>query len=168
MEGDLIRWKCEVTRISDRAKLSEPHARLIQKAKEVSKLAYAKYSQFYVGASLLLEDGSFVLGCNQENAAFPLGTCAEQVVLHNAWVNHPGKRILALAVFAESHHSAQEEPVSPCGACRQVITEFEHIQDADIELFLCGSEDALYHVSSAKVLLPFYFDGSALKPPRSF
>ena len=99
-------------------------ARLLQAALDSASKAYAPYSRFRVGAAILLEDGSVVCGNNQENASYPQGMCAERVALFSASAQFPEKRIIALALVAES----SEMPLSPCGGCRQVLLEYEQKQ----------------------------------------
>ncbi len=133
---------------------------LIAAAHDAVRHAYAPYSQFHVGAALLLEDGTIVPGNNQENAAYPSGLCAERVAFFCAGSQHPGKRIIAAAVttsFPLPH------PVSPCGACRQVMAEYELKQDSPIKLFLCHHDGSIITANAVRDLLPLYFSGEWLK-----
>ena len=94
-------------------------AQLIEKAKEARKLSYSPYSKFAVGAALLCKDGKVFVGANVENASYPLCMCAERNALYNAMMNGYKKSdFVALAIVADT-----DEPCSPCGACRQVISE---------------------------------------------
>lgn len=133
---------------------------LIKAAHEALSSAYAPYSQFQVGAALLLEDGSIVKGSNQENAAYPSGLCAERVAFFSAGSQHPGKKIMAAAVTTSY---PMEHPISPCGACRQVMAEYELKQQTQIKLLLCSHDGSVIVVNNSRDLLPLYFSGEWLK-----
>lgn len=135
---------------------------LLKEAKQMEKVAYAPYSNFLVGAALELNSGFLHKGCNQENASYPLCICAERVALYNAHVHHPGELIKRLAVTASNPKKAITNPVSPCGACRQVIAEFENKQKAPIEIYMQGQSDLVYYIESASVLLPISFSSEFL------
>jgi cytidine deaminase len=130
---------------------------LIHKAKEASMHAYAPYSKFFVGASLILDDGTLVIGANQENAAYPLCMCAERVALYTAGVEHPGKKIIKMAVIAHKKNHKELVPVTSCGACRQVMQEFEMRQDSPMEVVMLAANDKWIKMSNATALLPFGF-----------
>ena len=125
-------------------------------------VAYAPYSNFYVGAAALMEDGSIHRGCNQENASYPLCICGERVALYNSHVNAIGIKVKALAIVAKNPAKKLIHPVSPCGACRQVIAEFEQKQNAPIEIFLKGETDEVFRFESTELLLPYQFSGKVL------
>ena len=142
--------------------LPADYKRLVDEAKRVTKDAYAPYSKFHVGAALLLANGEIVSATNQENAAYPSGMCAERVTMFYAnsrYSNLPPKA-LAIASFAEGDFL--DEPITPCGACRQVLLETEMRYGADINVLLYGKR-GVYVVSSVKALLPLSFDSSLLK-----
>ena len=104
---------------------------LLKLAKKAVKSAYAPYSQFFVGAAILLENGKISIGNNQENAAYPSGLCAERVAIFHASAKYPNIPIKKIAVSVVSKNQIINEPVSPCGACRQVISEYEmKLQDS--------------------------------------
>ena len=130
---------------------------LVHKAKEATKDAYAPYSKFCVGAALALEDGTVVHGANQENAAYPLCMCAERVALYAAASQHPGKIIKKLAVVAHKKNHKELVVAAPCGACRQVILEYEQRQKKSIELIMLGPGEKWTICESAASLLPFSF-----------
>ena len=130
---------------------------LVHKAKEASMHAYAPYSKFFVGASLILEDGIVIIGANQENAAYPLCMCAERVALYTAGVEHPGKKIVKMAVIAHKKNHKDLVPATSCGACRQVMQEFEMRQDSPIEVVMLAENDKWIKISAAAALLPFGF-----------
>lgn len=130
---------------------------LLEEAKKAQAKAYAPYSEFKVGAALLLEDGTVVWGNNQENVAYPSGLCAERTALYACGANNPGKRIDALAVIAGSKNFTLEEIVSPCGACRQVISEYENMQESPIRIIMKGDPDKVLICSGIEALLPLAF-----------
>lgn len=138
--------------------LSKDTQDLMSQAVEVRKKAYAPYSQFRVGAALLLDNGKIVLGSNQENAAYPSGLCAERVAIFYAGSLYPDAKILKLAITAASDTNQTTAPIPPCGSCRQSIAEYEIRQDTPIEIFFMGEIGEVYKSASLKNLLPFMFD----------
>lgn len=136
--------------------LSKEEQVLIEKAKEATNNAYANYSHFYVGAACLLEDGRIVIGANQENAAFPSGLCAERTAIFGAQANYPQLAINTLAIAARNENGFLADPISPCGACRQVILEIEDRYKKPVRILLYGTE-GVYCFKSVKDLLPFCF-----------
>jgi cytidine deaminase len=135
---------------------------LVHKAKEATNLAYAPYSKFHVGAALLLEDGTVVMGANQENASYPLCMCAERVAIYAASSQHPGKVIKKIAVVAHKKNHKELTGAAPCGACRQVMLEFEQKQKSAIEIVLLADENKWAISATADGLLPMSFDSSKL------
>ncbi|MFH6943705.1 cytidine deaminase [Flavobacterium sp. FlaQc-50] len=131
---------------------------LMNQAVEIRKNAYAPYSQFKVGAALLLDNGKIVLGSNQENAAYPSGLCAERVAIFHAGSVYPEAKILKIAISAASDTNQTKAPIPPCGSCRQSIAEYEIKQDTPIEIYFMGEIGAIYRSASLKNLLPFMFD----------
>ena len=142
--------------------LSKSDQQLIKKAQEILEVSYSPYSNFKVGSSLILDDGTILTGTNQENASYPLCICAERVALYHAGAQFPNHKIISLAVTAKSATQALLNPVSPCGACRQVITEFETKQQAPIRLILMGEKGEIFIFDSASDLLPLGFSGSLI------
>lgn len=138
--------------------LSPTEQTLMQKAIEVRKNAYAPYSKFRVGATILLENGEIVIGSNQENAAYPSGLCAERVAIFHAGATYPNVQILKIFITAASDNNITTIPVPPCGACRQTIAEYEIRQNSPIEIFYMGETGEIYQSESLKNLLPFMFD----------
>lgn len=151
----------EYTRHKDSASLPPDDIRLIEAAKKIRTSAYTPYSKFLVGCALLLEDGNIVCGNNQENAAFPSGLCAERVAFFSAKSQFPSKKILAAAIIGGKENQYQP-PISPCGACRQVMLEYEILQQTPIRLLLVGLNDEVIEISSCTSLLPLSFDGKEL------
>ena len=142
--------------------LPEDIQQLMRKAIETRKNAYAPYSKFKVGAAILLEDGTIVLGNNQENAAYPSGLCAERTAIYYAGANHPGKRIEKMALTAASEIHQVMTPTPPCGSCRQAISEYEIKQDAPIEIYFMGETGKVVKSPSLGQLLPLAFDKTFL------
>lgn len=136
--------------------------KLIDKAIEMTHHAYAPYSGFLVGAAVQIDNGIILGGCNQENASYPLCMCGERVALYNAASNYPADIVTAIAITARNPHNKVVEPISPCGACRQVISEYEHRWKQDIRLILKGETDQVVIINSIKTLLPFGFDETFL------
>jgi cytidine deaminase len=134
----------------------------VEKAKEATYKSYAPYSNFNVGASAVMEDDSIIIGSNQENCAYPSGICAERTTVFYANSQHPDKSIKILAIAARNINGEfTERPISPCGACRQVLLESEKRQKTPMEIILYGSEEIMI-IESASQLLPIQFDQSFL------
>lgn len=130
---------------------------LLASAVEATALSYAPYSDFHVGAAIRLEDGTVLLGCNQENAAFPSGLCAERVAFFAAGVQHKDKRIDALAITIRSASKADAEPAAPCGGCLQVMSDVEKRQGSPIRIYLQGNSAPVIEAESVSSFLPFGF-----------
>lgn len=143
--------------------LDVEYRELIKNAKEAFKTAYAPYSGFLVGASILLENGEMVNGSNQENVAYPSGLCAERVAMFYVGANFPGVKIKAIAVSVFSKDFDISDIVSPCGACRQVMAEYEDNQGKPIKVILHSPNDQVLIVDQVQDLLPFMFKSPHLK-----
>jgi len=135
---------------------------LIEKCYEVFENAYAPYSNFKVGAAILLENGEIITGTNQENAAYPSGLCAERVAMFYANSKFPNVKVKTIAVAAKYNGKIITEPIPPCGACRQVILETENRFKQNIKIILAGYENVLIS-ENIKQLLPLNFDESFFK-----
>ena len=142
--------------------LSAEQQMLVNKAKEATANSYSPYSKFRVGAALKLANGEVVTGANQENASYPVGLCGERVALFAAQAQQPGQPVKTIAIAARNERGFTQEPVSPCGMCRQAIMEVEDRYKQPIEILLYG-EDGIFVVRSIADLLPLYFVGDALK-----
>ncbi|MBP6756336.1 MAG: cytidine deaminase [Bacteroidia bacterium] len=136
---------------------------LLKLAKKAVKSAYAPYSQFFVGAAILLENGKISIGNNQENAAYPSGLCAERVAIFHASAKYPNIPIKKIAVSVASKTQIINEPVSPCGGCRQVISEYEMKYDSPISIIMSGETGQIYVSDSIENLLPIMFNKKHLK-----
>ncbi|MGZ4043215.1 MAG: cytidine deaminase [Bacteroidia bacterium] len=135
---------------------------LLERAKEATLSAYAPYSNFYVGAAVLLENGSIVTGTNQENAAYPSGLCAERVAVFSASSLYPNTKIKAIAVSARTKNKKLIMPLSPCGACRQSMCEYEVKFASPIKVIMAGEEGPVYISASLSNLLPLTFTAASL------
>ena len=142
--------------------LSDEQRAVVTIAKEQTKHSYCPYSGFHVGAAAKLANGVIVPGCNQENAAYPSGLCAERTALFAAGAQYPEEPVtmLAIACFTDGHFTA--EPGAPCGACRQVMLETEHRYGGKMQVLLYG-EKGTYVIDSAADLLPLIFVSENLK-----
>jgi cytidine deaminase len=136
---------------------------LLYVATDSLKSAYVPYSHYKVGSAVLLENGMVISGSNQENMAFPSGLCAERVALYAAASNHPGIIIRSIAITAQSQDFPVTEPVSPCGACRQAMIEYETNQSKPIKLILSCETGKTIVVMSVGDLLPLSFKEDLLK-----
>lgn len=142
--------------------LSHSEKEFMNQAIEIRKKAYAPYSKFQVGAAIVLDNGVVLQGSNQENAAYPSGLCAERVVIFYAGANYPNNKIVKLFISATPSDRDSENPIPPCGSCRQSIAEYEIKQDLPIEIYFMGAKGQVYKSDSLKNLLPFMFDKSNL------
>jgi cytidine deaminase len=136
---------------------------LLDIAADSLRSAYVPYSHYKVGSAVLLENGAIITGSNQENMAFPSGLCAERVALFAAASQYPGITIKSIAVTAQSQDFPVEEPVSPCGACRQAIIEYEMNQGKPIKLILGCETGKTIVVMKMGDLLPLSFKEDKLK-----
>ncbi|MCE7990786.1 MAG: cytidine deaminase [Roseivirga sp.] len=142
--------------------LPQEEQALIQAAQASALRAYAKYSQFQVGAALRLEDGKIITGNNQENACYPAGLCAERVAFFAAKSQYPELAIKAVAVVAKRAEDEIFRAASPCGSCRQVMSEYENNQEDPIQLYMMDAEGKIYESASIENLLPFKFSEASL------
>jgi cytidine deaminase len=133
---------------------------LMQKAVEAREKAYAPYSNFNVGAAILLDNNEVVLGSNQENASYPSGLCAERTAIYYAGSQFPESKIIRMAITAGSKNKKTTSPIPPCGACRQAIAEYEIKQETPIEIYFMGETGAVAKSNSLANLLPLVFDKS--------
>ena len=138
--------------------LSTEERKLTESALEATYRSYAPYSNFHVGAAVLLENDVIVTGTNQENVAYPSGLCAERTALFYANSQYPDVPVKALAIVArDANDVAKHDIISPCGACRQVMVETEKRFRRPMKVLLCGAEE-VYVAESASSLLPLTFD----------
>ena len=135
---------------------------LMQEAITIRKNAYAPYSNFRVGAALLLENNKVVCGSNQENGAYPSGLCAERTTLFYANSQYPDQAVKTLAIAARTENGFLDTPIPPCGACRQVLLETEKRYGKPMRILLYSKTD-IYILENVSGLLPLSFDGNYLK-----
>ncbi len=140
--------------------------KLVEEARAMCGKAYAPYSAFFVGAAILLENGKTVLGSNQENGAYPSGLCAERVAAFAASSMYPGIPMKKIAISARTNRQQVSEPVSPCGACRQVLLEYETLQKGPMKVILSKESGSVITIEKAGDLLPLSFTGEQLKKPN--
>ena len=143
--------------------LSADDRSLLELANEATKTSYAPYSEFCVGAAILLDNGEIVIGNNQENAAYPSGICAERVAMFTASSQYPGVAMNTIALTAFTNKFEIDFPVSPCGACRQVIAEYETLAGKPIRIILQGNSEKIWIIDGIANLLPLMFHGGDLK-----
>ena len=157
-----IKIESSFTVYDDMNELPKDTFDLMQEAIEARNNAYAPYSNFQVGAAILLENKEIVIGSNQENAAYPSGMCAERTAIFYAGAKYPNTRILKLALTAGSIEHDTSSAIPPCGACRQAISEYEIKQNSPIEIYFMGKTGKVIKSSSIANLLPLGFDSSYL------
>lgn len=135
---------------------------LMRSAIEARKNAYAPYSKFLVGAAVLLENGTMVIGSNQENASYPSGLCAERVAVFHAGSKYPGISIKSIAITAMSRNHLVDTPAAPCGNCRQAISEYEFKQKEPISILMMGERGEVHKCNALADILPLGFNNTFL------
>jgi len=143
--------------------LLKEDALLLSKAQEVTEKAYAPYSKFNVGAVARMANGQFLAGTNQENASYPIGICAERVLLSAASSVYPNIPIDTIAISYNNLHGESDHPIAPCGICRQSLQEYEERMNHPIRLILGGKKGKIYIVEQAGQLLPLAFTKEELE-----
>ena len=161
MDQQTFSFEFEVYDSIDR--LSKEDAFLLSEAKKVTQTAYAPYSLFQVGALALLANGKTVAGSNQENASYPVGICAERVLLSAASSLYPGVPVQTIAISYHNDNGTSNRPISPCGICRQSLAEYESRFRQPIRLILGGMEGKIFIIPRAGMLLPLSFSGEDMK-----
>ena len=137
--------------------MSATDRELCRAAVEALDGSYAPYSHFHVGAAVRMSDGTIVKGANQENAAFPSGLCAERTAMFSAGANYPGLDMVSIAVVARQDGRICSEPVAPCGACRQVMIQYQNKAGKPMSVILVGA-DHIKKFSRVDDILPLIFD----------
>jgi cytidine deaminase len=143
--------------------LPENQQKLLKEARNVTENAYAPYSNFQVGAVAMMANGETVSGSNQENASFPVGLCAERVLLGTISSLFPRVPVETIAISYKSEHQKSDHPISPCGMCRQALQEYEGRVSHPVQLILGGMEGPVYVIDSASKLLPLAFTSEELR-----
>ncbi len=136
---------------------------LIEAAREACKGSYSVYSRFKVGAAVLLDNGEVITGNNQENIAYPSGLCAERVALFYAQSRYPDNSITMIAIAAYGESEQMKEPVMPCGACRQVMAEYEDRHNVKLKTIMAGETGKVLVSDNMEALLPMRFRADFLK-----
>ena len=152
----------KILEYSSSEELTAADQELMAEAKSAIHKSRAPYSNFWVGAAVLLENGKIVSGANIENAAYPMCLCAEQVTLATALSQFPKQKVLTLAVTVKNPEKVIDSPASPCGACRQIIVETENSQRHPIRILIQGETGPVLELESGKLLLPLGFDSDFL------
>ncbi|HRH66436.1 MAG TPA: cytidine deaminase [Bacteroidia bacterium] len=147
---------------NDITELPVDDQRLVEEARLSVNKAYAPYSRFLVGAAVLLENGIVMRGNNQENASYPIGMCAERVAIFAAGANYPGVKIKAIAITAQSDLFHIDKPITPCGACRQAISEYEHRYHGPIRMIMVGETGKVLVADNIGHFLPYQFTADDL------
>ena len=137
--------------------LDSQDRKLADAAIEAISQSYAPYSNFNVGAAVMFEDGEIVKGANQENAAYPSGICAERTAMFYASASNPSKNMAAIAIAAGQNGQMCKNPVTPCGACRQVMAQYQTKSGRPMEIILIGA-DKIWKFEKVEDLLPLIFD----------
>ena len=143
--------------------LNDQDAWLVEEAREVTAAAYAPYSNFNVGAVAKMANGEIVAGTNQENASYPVGICAERVLLGSAASLYPNIAIDTIAISYNNTMGVSNHPISPCGMCRQALVEYEERVKQPIRLILSGLDGKVFVIANANALLPLSFGSVDLK-----
>ncbi len=151
-----------LTEVENIDELSQSEQELINISRRMTTQAYAPYSGFYVGAAVLLENGKIITGSNQENAAYPSGLCAERVAVFAASSQYPDVKIKAVAISGNAKSHNISHPVTPCGACRQALLEYEVKQEDPVKVFLSGHSGKIYIIDKIQDLLPLSFTSREL------
>jgi cytidine deaminase len=157
-----IELKIHISEFESLHDLSVDDRQLVESSRLASNDAWAHYSKFKVGAALLLSNGEIITANNQENAAFPSGLCAERIAMFYANAKYPDTRVVAVAVSAQFKGDFVDLPVTPCGACRQVMLETEKRFSSPIKVIMAGERQIMISDSVAN-LIPFAFDGKLLE-----
>jgi len=137
--------------------MSSSDRALCRAAVEALDGSYAPYSRFHVGAAVLLSDGSVVKGANQENAAYPSGLCAERTAMFAAGAAHPDLDMVSIAIVARQDGRICSEPAAPCGACRQVMAQYQTKSGKPMSVILVG-ENRIMKFGRVDDILPLIFD----------
>lgn len=164
---NVMNFKISYETYNDITELNEEDRLLCEKAEQALATSYSPYSNFKVGTSVLLNDNQIVLGSNQENVAYPSGLCAERVALFAIGVSHPNSIIKTMAITAHTTNFEIKVPVTSCGACLQVMGEFEQKQKAPIAVIFYCLGGRIIKVPDVKSLMPFVFVEDRLALPKA-
>jgi cytidine deaminase len=157
------KFEFEYDLLDNSNQLSKDDQELLEAAKKATQTAYAPYSHFNVGAAARLSSNDIIVSSNQESASFPVGICAERALLNSIGSQYPHQKITTLAISYEPLGKPSNEPLSPCGMCRQSLLDYETRFQAPIKIIMAGKSGKVMVVNTASHLLPFGFDGAILK-----
>jgi len=157
------KFEFEYDLLDNSNQLSKDDQELLEAAKKATQTAYAPYSHFNVGAAARLSSNDIIVSSNQESASFPVGICAERALLNSIGSQYPHQKITTLAISYEPVGKPSNEPLSPCGMCRQSLLDYETRFQAPIKIIMAGKSGKVMLVNTASHLLPFGFDGAILK-----
>lgn len=142
---------------SSSEELNDSDSKLLEQARAITKQAYAPYSNFRVGAAAILANGTIVTATNQENASYPVGICAERVLLSAIASQYDTSAIITMAISYDNLKGESKSPISPCGICRQSLAEYEERTQQAIRIILAGLKGEVYIIEKARHLLPLSF-----------
>ncbi len=143
--------------------LNESDSELLEQARAITQQAYAPYSNFRVGAAAILANGTIVTATNQENASYPVGICAERVLLSAIASQYGTAAIITMAISYDNLKGESKSPISPCGICRQSLAEYEDRTHQPIKIILAGLKGEVYIIEKANYLLPLSFTAVDMK-----
>ncbi|MEO5967344.1 MAG: cytidine deaminase [Ferruginibacter sp.] len=156
-------FKFTYQRLKSSEELSAEDQQLLEKARAATSDAYAPYSNFNVSAVAKMENGEIVKGTNQENASYPVGICAERVLLSTISSMYPNSSVETMAISYDNKNGVSNHPISPCGMCRQALVEYEGRTGQPIKLIMAGQKGEVIVLETAKRLLPFSFSVDDMK-----
>ena len=160
MNANKLQYVVSIDVFENEKQIPVEDLKLFKEAEKAMHNAYAPYSEFKVGAAVFLENEKIISGNNQENAAYPSGLCAERVAIFYASAQFPNVAVKAIAIICDTQTN---EPVTACGACRQVIAEYEQLSGKKIRLVMGTPGGKIYIANGIETLLPFMFGKKQLK-----
>ena len=160
MSANKLQYVVSVDVFDNEKQIPTEDLKLLKEAEKAMHNAYAPYSEFKVGAAVLLENGKIITGNNQENAAYPSGICAERVAIFYACAQYPKVAVKTIAIICDTKTN---EPVTPCGACRQVIAEYEQLSGKKIRMIMSTPGGKIYAAHGIETFLPFMFGKKQLR-----
>ena len=149
--------------VADSSELGDADAALLQQARKATRKSYAPYSRFNVACAAKLANGRVMVGANQENASYPVTICAERTLLASVGTQYADEPINTLAISYHALNGRSNHPISPCGMCRQALSEYENRAGQPIRLILSGMEGPVYIINTVKDLLPLAFSNDDLE-----
>jgi cytidine deaminase len=161
MKNEEFSFKYQVFESIEQLNIEDAY--LLTEARKITQFAYAPYSNFKVGAYAKLMNGEMVSGTNQENAAYPVGICAERTLMSVASALFPEVGIKTIAISYDNMKGKSDHPISPCGICRQSFFEFQERTKNPIRIILSGQEGKVLLIENAADLLPLVFGSEDMK-----